>query len=50
LDREGKKLFYLEFAMDGGGFSQEKNGTESAFSLDRSIIALLYIKQKHVKI
>jgi transposase len=22
LDREGKKLFYLEFAMDGGGFSQ----------------------------
>ena len=22
LDREGKKLFYLEFAMDGGGFFQ----------------------------
>jgi hypothetical protein len=36
--------------MDGGGFSQEKNGTESAFSLDKNVIVLLYIKQMHVKI
>jgi hypothetical protein len=36
--------------MDGGEFSQEKNGTDSSFFLDRSIIALLYIKKRHVKI
>ena len=29
---------------------RKKYGTESTFSLDRSIIALLYIKQTHVKI
>jgi hypothetical protein len=50
LDRERKKLFYLEFEMDGGGFSQAKDAMESTFFLDRSILALLYIKQMHVKI
>ncbi len=30
--------------------SGKKNGTESAYPLDRSIIVLLYIIQMHVKI